>query len=280
MNFDWSADEQALRARLQDFIGEQVRDDWTHEDREMPTPAVRDEVRGHTRELAARDLLMPQWPQEYGGKDASMWEQTVISEALWGAGEPRGPAYMAVNWIGPALMLAGTEEQKDSLLAGISSGEALWCQGFSEPDAGTDLGAMRTRARREGDSFVINGQKIWTSYAHAADYCFLLARSHPTAPTSEAISIFLVPMDTPGIEVREIPTMGFRHMLHEVFFTDVVVPSSALLGDENGGWSLIRTILANERIGVARHEFSDNSLDSLAEAVRERGLHETSPAAL
>jgi alkylation response protein AidB-like acyl-CoA dehydrogenase len=198
-----------------------------------------------------------------------MWEQVVISEELWGAGEPRGPQYMNITWIGPAIMMAGTPAQKDRHLPAIARGESMWCQGFSEPGAGSDLAAMQTSARLDGDHYVVNGQKIWTSYAHTADFCFLLVR---TSPARHGISILLVPMDLPGIEVREIPTLGFQHLVHEVFFSDVQVPADCLLGAENEGWNLIRTILANERIGLARHEHADRALDRLVAEAGEAGL--------
>jgi alkylation response protein AidB-like acyl-CoA dehydrogenase len=199
----------------------------------------------------------------------------VISEELWGAGEPRGPQYMNITWIGPAIMMAGTEEQKARYLPPISRGEAMWCQGFSEPGAGSDLAAMTTSAHLDGDAYVVNGQKIWTSYAHTADHCFLLVR---TSPARHGISIFLVPMDLPGIEVREIPTIGFHHLVHEVFFTDVRVPVDCLLGEENEGWSLIRTLLANERTGLARHEHADRQLDHLVTEAAEAGVSTDDPS--
>jgi alkylation response protein AidB-like acyl-CoA dehydrogenase len=269
VNFDWTDDENELRGRLQDFVAEHVPPDWTLYDRDMPTAADVEKVRGYCRELARRGLLTPSWPAAYGGRDASAWEQLVISEELWGAGEPRGSQYMGVTWIGPALMVAGTPEQKQKHLPRIARGEAMWAQGFSEPGAGSDLAALQTQAVRDGDYFTVNGQKIWTSYAQAADHIFLLVR---TSPARHGISILLVPMDLPGIEVREIPTLGFHHVVHEVFFTDVQVPADCLLGEENQGWTLIRTILANERVGIARHERADRSLDELVGEAEKAGV--------
>jgi alkylation response protein AidB-like acyl-CoA dehydrogenase len=277
VDFDWSADEQRLRAELQAFVGEVVRPGWTLYDRDMPTAAELEAVRAYCLELAKRQLLTPHWPPEYGGRDASLWEQVVVSEELWGAGEPRGPQYMNITWIGPAIMKGGTDEQKARYLPPISRGDAMWCQGFSEPGAGSDLASLKTAARRDGDEYVVNGQKIWTSYAHVAEHCFLLVR---TSPERYGISILLVPMDLPGIEVREIPTLGFDHLVHEVFFTDVRVPADCLLGAENDGWTLIRTILANERIGLARHEHADRSLDHLVAEFEARGGSLDDPAVL
>jgi alkylation response protein AidB-like acyl-CoA dehydrogenase len=269
VDFGWTAEQQELRERLQEFVADVVPPGWTLYDRDMPTPDDVEAVRGYCHELADRGLLTPSWPAAYGGQDASAWEQMVISEELWGAGEPRGPQYMGVTWIGPALMAAGTPEQKDFHLPRIARGEAFWAQGFSEPGAGSDLAALQTSAVRDGDVYVVNGQKIWTSYAHAADHIFLLVR---TSPARHGITILLVPMDLPGIEVREIPTTGFHHLVHEVFFTDVQVPATCRLGDENEGWTLIRTILANERVGVARHEHADRALDHLVEEATKAGV--------
>ena len=168
---------------------------------------------------------------------------------------------MNANWIGPAILQLGSREQKQEHLAAIAAGRSNWAQGFSEPDAGSDLSALRTTAVRDGDYYVVNGQKMWTSYAHAASNIFLLVRTSKEANPRHGISILLVPMDTPGIEVREIPALHFSHLVHEVFFRDVRVPVSGRLGAENDGWSIIRTLLANERVGNARHEWVDRCLD-------------------
>ena len=185
--------------------------------------------------------------------------------------EPRGPQYMNVNWLGPAIMALGTPEQKECYFGPIAAGEAMWCQGFSEPDSGSDLASLKTSAVRDGDGYVVNGQKIWTSYAHAADYCFLLVRTARTDNPRRGISVLLVPMDLPGIEVREIATLGVRHLVHEVFFTDVAVPVSCRLGGENEGWNIIRHLLANERAQTSRHSAVDSALDQLADEAVSAG---------
>jgi alkylation response protein AidB-like acyl-CoA dehydrogenase len=265
LDFAWTEDEKALRANLRSYIEDNLMPGWTHIEREMPTPATIQQVVRFCQGLAERGLLTPAWPPEYGGRDASDWEQTVIGEEMWGAGEPRGPQYMNVNWIGPAISQLGTEVQRDQYLSAIGRGEAMWCQGFSEPDAGSDLAALKTLAVRDGDVYIVNGQKIWTSYAHAADYCFLLARTAQTDNPRQGISVLLVPMNLEGIEVREIPTLGIRHVVHEVFFQDVVVPVGCRLGEENEGWSIIRHLLAGERVGNPRHEWVDRTLDKLVQ---------------
>jgi alkylation response protein AidB-like acyl-CoA dehydrogenase len=277
MDFSWTESEDALRGDLRTYIEDNLMPGWTHTDRDMPTQATVDEVIRFCTGLAERGLLTPAWPVEYGGRGASQWEQTVISEELWGVGEPRGPQYMNVNWIGPAINQIGSEDQRREYFGPIASGEAMWCQGFSEPDAGSDLAALKTSAQRDGDVYIVNGQKIWTSYAHAADYCFLLVRTAKTDNPRRGISVLLVPMDLDGIEVREIPTLGVRHLVHEVFFQDVAVPVGCRLGEENEGWNIIRHLLASERVGNARHEWVDRSLDKLVDEAVEADVDTADP---
>jgi alkylation response protein AidB-like acyl-CoA dehydrogenase len=272
MDFSWSPEEQELRSQLRSYVADNLFLGWTQTDRDVPTQEKIDAAIRFCEGLAERGLLTPAWPVEYGGRAASLWEQTVISEELWGVGEPRGPQYMNANWIGPAILQLGSPEQKREHLAAIAAGRSNWAQGFSEPDAGSDLSALRTAAVRDGDFYVINGQKMWTSYAHAANNIFLLVRTSKEDNPRRGISILLVPMDTAGIEVREIPALHFSHLVHEVFFRDVRVPVSCRLGPENEGWSIIRTLLANERVGNARHEWVDRCLDRVFDEAAEAGV--------
>lgn len=271
MDFDWSQDQEELRAHLRSIIEDIVPPGWTARDRDVATPDRLAMTMRLCQKLAADDLWIPHWPAAYGGRDASPWEQIIIGEELWGAGEPRGPQYMNTNWIAPAIIAAGTDEQKERFLPPIAAGKVLWCQGFSEPEAGSDLASMRMTAVRDGDFYVVNGQKIWTSYAHVAQYCFLLARTNSEVAKRRGISILLVPMDLPGIEVREIPSVLGRHAIHELFFDDVHVPVDCRLGAENEGWPLIRKVLANERIGAARFERAARVLTGGIAAARAGG---------
>lgn len=179
---------------------------------------------------------------------------------------------MNVNWIGPAIMKYGSEKQKALHLPLISAGDVLWCQGFSEPEAGSDLAALRTAAVKKDGHYIINGSKIWTSYCRYANYCFLLVRSDPQSKRHNGISVLLVPMNTPGIVVREIPSVVGDRYFHEVFFTDVKVPCDVLLGKENEGWEVVNTALQFERIGAARYARASVTLDKLAAVARERGM--------
>jgi alkylation response protein AidB-like acyl-CoA dehydrogenase len=198
----------------------------------------------------------------------------ILGEELWSIGEPRGPQYMSVNWIGPAIMAHGSEAQKSEHLRRIAAGDAFWCQGFSEPDAGSDLASLRCRAVRDGDVYIVNGQKIWTSHTQLADWCFLLVRTDPDAELRMGISILLVPMNTPGIEVRPIPNVAGEGSFAEVFFTDVQVPVASRLGPENRGWDIVRSALTYERVGAPRWERAAVVLDALAARAQEQGRYE------
>src|SRR5215218_10282431 len=203
-------------------------------------PADLETAQAFCRLLAERNLLCLSWPEEFGGGGASVWEQTVVREEMWAHHEPRGAQYMGVNWVGPAIMRHGTAEQQQRHLPPMARGEVIWCQGFSEPDAGSDLASLTTAAHDRGDHFVVNGQKIWTSYADApADWCLLLVRTNTTARKHEGISVLLVDMTTPGITVRPIDTMAGPHEFNEVFLDDVRVPRDCMLGDQDVGWDVI-----------------------------------------
>lgn len=205
------------------------------------------------RVLADRGLLCIAWPEEFGGRDASAWEQTAVREEMWAHHEPRGAQYMGVNWVGPTIMRHGTPEQQQAHLPPIARGEVIWCQGFSEPDSGSDLASLQTTARPDGDGWLVSGQKIWTSYATMAQWCFLLARTSRGERKQHGLSIFLVPMSAPGIEVRPIPTMLGPHHLNEVFLDDVRVGPADVLGELDHGWAVVQEVLAFERVGIARY---------------------------
>lgn len=273
MEFGWSDDEVEFRAELRGFLDDELPG-WREDPRHRPVITADDkaQVAAFTAKLADRKWLTPSWPPEYGGSGHTAWQGAILSEEMWSIGEPRGSQYMNVNWIGPAIMLAGTEEQKQFHLNHISSGEAFWAQGFSEPDAGSDLASLKTRAERDGEEYVINGQKIWTSHTPSADWLFLLVRTDPDAQKHHGISILLIPIDTPGVEVRTIPDIVGEGNFAEIFFTDARVPVSCRLGAENEGWSLVRQALQFERVGAARWERAGLVLDRLAEQAEARGL--------
>jgi alkylation response protein AidB-like acyl-CoA dehydrogenase len=272
MEFGWSEEDERFRRELQGFLEAELPADWRQLANEGPgSDAQADFSKSFCRRLAEKGWLTQSWPSQYGGADCTPWRHAILSEELWSRGEPRGPQYMNVNWIGPAIMQFGTEDQKRHHLPLISGGEVLWCQGFSEPEAGSDLVALRTAAVRDGEDYVVNGTKIWTSYANHADYCFLLVRTQADSSRHKGISVLLVPMDVPGIEIREIPSVVGKRYFHEVFFTDVRVPRSARLGPENEGWAVVTYALQYERVGAPRYARAAVTLDALAEHARERG---------
>jgi alkylation response protein AidB-like acyl-CoA dehydrogenase len=230
------------------------------------------------KELAAKGLLTLSWPEEFGGQAGSLWDQTVVREEMWAHHEPRGAQYMGLNWVGPSIMEYGTADQKAIHLPPIAAGERIWCQGFSEPDAGSDLFALSTRATPEDDGWRISGQKIWTSYAEMADYCFLAARVAGADEGTSGITIFLIPMDREGIEVRPIESMLGRHHLNECFFDNVWASSDEILGGVGAGSKVIRRTLSYERVGIARYARCDRLLSLLSRSLE--GEWDTLPVAL
>jgi alkylation response protein AidB-like acyl-CoA dehydrogenase len=259
MEFSWSEEDAAFRQELRDFLARELPDRWwSLVPGEEPAS---DFTFAFCRKLGEAGLLAPHWPSEYGGRDASGWQFIILGEELWRAGEPRGAQYMNVNWIGPAIMSAGTEEQKRYHLRRITAGDVIWCQGFSEPAAGTDLAALTLSARREDDEYVLDGTKIWTSYASSAHWCFVLARTDPDSTGSRGISIFLVPTGIDGFTIEPLDTMLDVHVVHRLTFDEVRVPASGMLGAEHEGWSVIRDALAHERIGGPRYARSEMVLD-------------------
>jgi len=251
-----------LRVRLRAILAELLPADWSTSF--SLDPAVQSVVRTVVERLASEGLLTLSWPREYGGAEADLWQQTVLREEMWAHFEPRGPQYMGLNWVGPVIMEVGTEEQKARHLPAISAGRVVWCQGFSEPGAGSDLGSLQLRAEFDNGQWVLNGQKIWTSYAGLAQWCFLAARTDRTARKHDGITIFLVPMDTPGITVRPIDSMLGEQHLNEVFFDNVRVGPDAVLGGVGRGWDVIRRVLKHERIGIPRYARDERVLAELA----------------
>lgn len=271
MEFAWDETDVAYREELRDVLKTLPEDWWENYAFQGPAgPDVMIYARKFNALLAERDMVVRHWPREYGGQDASAWKQIIISEEMWSIGEPRSSLYMGTNWAGPAIMKFGTEAQKQKYLRGIAEAKWLWCQGFSEPEAGTDLGNMKTQAEPVEGGYRINGSKVWTSYAARADMMFLLARVGGKG--KGGVSCFLIPTDTPGVEIRPIRGVHSDWDFHEVFFTDAFVPTDALLGEEGAGWTIVQTVIHFERIGAARYEKAGRGLEHLVGVLKERGL--------
>jgi alkylation response protein AidB-like acyl-CoA dehydrogenase len=268
MDFEWDKQQRDFRATVRSFLEANLPDDWEELAHGPGSEAQSTFSKKFCGALAEAGLLVPHWPERWGGRDADPWAAFILAEEMWAAGEPRGGQYMNVNWIGPTLMSFGSEQQQERYIGPMARGETIWCQGFSEPEAGSDLASLRTRADKHGDSYRINGQKIWTSYAGHADTCFLLAR---TAPGKGGISIFLVPMDTAGITVRQIPSIIGEGDIHEVFFDDVEVPASAMLGEEGQAWTIVGKALSLERVGIPRFALASRMLHRAVDALKKAG---------
>ena len=262
MEFGWSEEQAAFREAVRAFTEDRLPEGWAS--RVPGDEPYSDLTLSFCRDLAKQGWFAPHWPKEYGGGgDPDPWRFAILGEELWSKGEPRGSQYMNVNWIGPAIIAAGTEEQKARFIGGMAAGEMLWCQGFSEPEAGSDLASMKTFAVRDGDDYVINGVKIWTSYAKKADYCFLLARTDLQTDGGGGVSIFLVPTSTPGFKIEVVPTMLDIHVVHRLTFADMRVPAALRLGEENAGWTIIREALSDERVGTPRNVRAAALLDEV-----------------
>jgi alkylation response protein AidB-like acyl-CoA dehydrogenase len=213
-------------------------------------------------------LGTPHWPKEYGGADLSLAHQIVLAEEFARAGAPVNPVFMiSLNHLPGTLLAWGTEEQKSRYLPGIPAGD-IWCQGFSEPGAGSDLAALRTRAEKKGDRYIVNGQKIWSSMARYAKYCILLARTDPDAPKHKGISFFLMDMSAPGVELRPIRQVTGNAEFAELFLTDVEIPAENLVGPENEGWRVAQATLASER-GVIAFEYIERARHAVEGFFRE-----------
>ena len=261
MDYDLGDDAGELRQRLRQLIATHIPHGFLGACTDDPQDLATTE--SFCKLLAAEGLLALAWPTEHGGGGGSIWQQTVLREEMWAHHEPRGPQYMGVNWVGPALMRYGTTEQKTRHLSAIAGGEVIWCQGFSEPEAGSDLASLRTRAVPDGDGWRITGQKVWTSYAQMASWCVLAACTDPAAPKPQRLTLFLIPMDRTGITVRPIRSMLGPHHLNEVFLDEVPAGPDDVLGTVGDGWRIMREALAFERVGIARYARCESLLDRM-----------------
>ncbi len=253
MDFRFSEQEEAFRKEVRDWLRREIPQRWTELD-----PGIWEETeeswalaRTFQRKLGEKGWLAPAFPREYGGLELSHMKRLVLAEELAYSRAPVSVEMeITVNWVAPSIMLFGNEEQKRDYVTRIASGETIFCIGYSEPDAGSDLASLKTRAVEEGDGYVINGQKIWCSYGHLADYCWLAARTDPDAPRHQGISVFVVDMKTPGVTVRPLTNILNCHSFNEVFFDDVRIPKENLVGQKNNGWYQVMIALDFERSSV------------------------------
>jgi len=275
VNFDFTEHEESFRKEVRAWLERNVPDDLRGR-AFAASRADREEVRklrAWQKRMHEAGFVGMDWPREFGGRGASIVEQVILYQEMARAESPQLVNRGGLSMLGPTLMKHGTREQQARFLPRILTADDLWCQGFSEPNAGSDLANLQTRAVLDGDQFVINGQKVWTSMAHVADWCFLLVRTNPDVPKHKGISFILVDMKSPGITVRPLRQMTGEAEFNEVFFDNVRVPAENLVGRPNEGWSVAITTLAYERdlLTFIRHISLRNALQRLLGLVRERG---------
>jgi alkylation response protein AidB-like acyl-CoA dehydrogenase len=274
MDFTYPPEAEAFRAEFRAWLDEHLTEEfrglrfWGEPDEHQL-----DRARRWNHLLADAGYAAISWPARFGGRDASVMEQVVFAEECTAAGAAGPINVIGISNIAPAIMTFGTPDQQDRFLRPMLRGDEIWCQGFSEPNAGSDLASLSTQARWVGDRWIVNGQKVWNTLGQLASWCELLVRTDPDAPRHRGISALLVAMDSPGIEVRPLRTPTGTAEFHEIFFTDVEVPADALLGKENDGWTVAMATLGFERGGVASlHLQVRRRIAELIDATQTAGL--------
>jgi alkylation response protein AidB-like acyl-CoA dehydrogenase len=238
-----TAEEGAFRAEVREWIARNLPDG----SRSRGARRFEDADREWSRKLGEAGYAGLTWPKEYGGSGAPYTHQAIFLEELARAEAPAHLGVIGIGMAGPTIMAWGSDAQKERYLTKILSAEEIWCQGFSEPDAGSDLAAVRTRIEDRGDHFLVNGQKVWSSFAHIADFCILVGLGDPEAPRYKGLTYVIVDMHAPGVEVRPLTQITGHAEFNEIFFTDVQVPKENLLGEIGGGWQVAMTTLLHER---------------------------------
>ncbi len=265
MRFDFTPEEKNFKSQLSSFLDDVLPDDWhgpADESRDDHWDLNQDIKKG----LAERGWLVMSWPKEYGGSDSSPMMNTIFAEEMAYRRAP-GHDRFGTRMFGPTLMRFGTEEQRTKYLGSIARGEIQWCQGYSEPNSGSDLASLQARAVEDGDDFIVTGAKIWTSLAHRADMMFMLVRTDPEARPHKGISLIIVDMKSPGVEVQPIVNMAGVHSFNQVIFDQVRVPKSNLVGDLNDGWRAGMTVLNFERSGIDYAAWARAALEELVDYV-------------
>ena len=281
MDFSFSPEEEHFRQELRTWLQQNLPAGWG-------TPGYKSHkgegrlafLRDWQRKMYDGGYVGLSWPKEYGGRGASMIELAIFNEEMAKVEAPGPLNVLGLSMAGPTIIVHGTEEQKKRFLQKILNCEEIWCQGFSEPGSGSDVASIRTKAELRGDEFIVNGQKVWTTLAHVADWCMLLVRTDPDAPKHRGISYILVDMKSPGITVRPLRQMTGEAEFNEIFFEDVRVPRANLVGELNNGWGVALTTLMNERgtasFGTqARFRILYENLVTLAKQTSVNGRHAT-----
>ncbi len=271
VDFHDNGEESAFRETVQEFINTEFlprRDRMRTEARSaamFDRPPIQ---RDWEKQLANRGWIAPAWPERYGGAGLSVMQQFILNEEMAEARAPR-PGGIAIGMAGPTIITIGTDEQQEEHLPPILSGDAIWCQGYSEPGSGSDLASLQTRAVKDGDDFVVNGQKIWTSGAHKSDWMIMLARTDPDAPKHKGITYFVLDMHSPGVSTRPLVNMAGTHEFNEVFFEDVRIPQRNVLGEVNRGWYGAVTTLDFERSSIGSAVGMQQSVEDVIRYAKE-----------
>ena len=273
MDLTYPPEAEAFRVEIRSWLEEHLPEGWFEPGFELEGEAKVQFQKEWTQTLFEGGWICATWPKEYGGKGLSTMEAVVLNEEFARAGAPLRADFFGDTLVGPTILQWGTEEQKKFFLPKILSGEIAWCQGFSEPDAGSDLAGLKTKAALDGDEWVINGQKIWTTQGFVADYIFVLCRTDPDAPKHAGISYLLCPMKQPGVEVRPIQQIDGAAEFAEVFFTNARCPKDNVVGGVNNGWKVAMTTLGFERgtSATTGHRRFEKELEVIIEKAREKG---------
>ncbi|HZR84052.1 MAG TPA: acyl-CoA dehydrogenase family protein [Candidatus Binatia bacterium] len=262
MDLSYAPEEEAFRARVRTWLDANVPKE---------APRTLDAMRAWQRKLNEAGLLGAAWPKEYGGAGLSEMEQAILNEEMARARAPQPVNQMAIWWVGPAIMKYGTEEQKRRFIPKILDCEEIWATGYSEPSSGSDMAAAKTRAVRDGDFYVVNGQKVWTTLAHISDWYFVLVRTSTEGPKWAGLSVLLMDLKSPGVTIKPIRQIDGGAEFNEVFMTDVRVPVTNRLGAEGQGWEVVSSALVNERSGIAGGIRADHTLEWLIATARDCG---------
>lgn len=274
MDFRLTEQEEAFRNEIRQFLKQELPPDWhgvagpTMIEMELEKDDVWAMYKKISKKLAQKGWISMAWPKEYGGQERSHIEQAIFFEEMAYYRAP-GINAIAVVMVAPTLIVCGTDAQKKKHLAPIANAESFWCEGFSEPGAGSDLASLKTRAEEKDDAFYINGQKVWTSLSSRSDWCALLARTDPDLPRHKGVSFFLVDMKTPGVQAVPMEDAANGHELSEVFFDNVKVPKENLVGGKNDGWKVAMTLLSFERSGSGFIGTGRRLLDDITAYARE-----------
>lgn len=268
MDIRFTEEELSFQAEVQQFFAETLDEEL----REIlhgaeASPNLKEGMIEYQNRLNAKGWMAPGWPVEYGGQDWSATQHFIFTSERGKVGAP-APIPFGVTMVAPVIYTYGTEEQKARFLPRILSSEDWWCQGYSEPGSGSDLASLQCKAERDGDDYIVNGSKIWTSYAQAADWIFCLVRTDNSGRKQEGISFLLIDMTAPGVTVRPIDTIDGFHHLNEVFFEDVRVPIENRIGEEGKGWTYAKSLLVHERLSIAEVADSKRNLEQLRELAR------------